>query len=88
MSKSITLRSMTSMMKAGCLALGFVICAPFTGSAAGTNLVFNGSFESSVLRSDAPDGWAAAGNPAVKQRLVRDAGDDGKFCARLECSLL
>jgi hypothetical protein len=76
---------MTSLMKAWCLGLGFVICAPVTGPAAGTNLVFNGSFESNVLRPDAPDGWAAAGNPAVKQRLVCDAGHDGKFCAKLEC---
>ena len=68
MSKNITLRSLTSL-KAWCLGLGFVICAPVTGSAAGTNLVVNGSFESSALRPDAPDGWAAAGNPAVKQRL-------------------
>jgi hypothetical protein len=38
MSKSIALHSMTSLMKVGCLALGFVVCAPFTDSAAGTNL--------------------------------------------------
>ena len=52
---------MTSLMKAWCLGLGFVLCAPVAGLAAGTNLVFNGSFESNVVRSDAPDGWAAVG---------------------------
>ena len=86
MSRSITLRSTMSLMKAWCLGLAFVICATVTGPAAGTNLVFNGSFESNALRSDAPDGWAAAGNPAVKQRLVCDAGHGGKFCAKLECT--
>ncbi len=73
-------------MKAWCIGLALVMCALVTGPAAETNLVFNGSFESSAGTSEAPDGWAAAGNPAVKQRLLRDAGHDGKFSARLECT--
>lgn len=77
---------MTSLIKAWCYGLTFVACASLTSPAAGTNLLFNGSFESHVLNSNAPDGWAAAGNPAVKQRLVRDAGHDGAFCAMLECT--
>lgn len=76
---------MTSLMKTWCLGLAFVIYASVT-AAAGTNLLFNGSFESNLLRSDAPDGWAVAGNLAVKQRLVCDAGHDGTFCAKLECT--
>jgi hypothetical protein len=77
---------MSSQMKAWCIGVGLVTCVPFIGPAAGTKLVFNGSFESNAIRSDAPDGWTAAGNSAVKQRLVRDAGHAGEFCAKLECT--
>lgn len=76
---------MTLLMKTLGLGLGFVLCASATAAAALTNFVFNGSFESSV-RSEAPDGWAAVGNPAVHQRLVRDAGHEGAFCAKLDCT--
>jgi hypothetical protein len=88
MSKSIALRSLTPLMGAWCLGLGFVFSALAAGLAAENNLVFNGSFESNASKSDAPDGWSAAGNPAVKQRLVRDAGRDGNRCAKLECTEL
>ena len=59
---------------------------PATGQAAQTNLVFNGSFEAIGLGAGVPEGWAAAGNPAIQQRLVRDAGHNGGSCARLECA--
>ena len=54
--------------------------------AAETNLVANGSFEQSQTRPDVPDGWASAGNRAIKQQLVSDTGRDGQRCAKLECS--
>jgi hypothetical protein len=42
-----------------------------------TNLVFNGSFESNPPNPDAPDGWSAAGNRAVKQRLLLEGRGAG-----------
>lgn len=77
---------MTTLTKACLPGLGCLVCAVVAGLAAETNYVFNGSFESSPINSDAPAGWSAAGNPAVKQRLVRDGGRDGGRCARLECT--
>ena len=51
------------------------------------NLVANGSFEAASTGDPAaPEAWAAAGNPAVKQRLTLDAGPEGKRCAKLECT--
>jgi hypothetical protein len=58
----------------------------FSACAQITNLVVNGSFESDLARPGAPDAWAAAGNPAIKQRLLLDAGRDGRRCAKLECT--
>jgi len=83
---SIAPHCITPLMKAWRLALAFVLCNAACGLAAQTNLVFNGSFESNALKSDAPDGWSAAGNPAVKQRLVCDTGRDDQRCAKLECT--
>jgi hypothetical protein len=54
--------------------------------AADNEWVFNGSFEQAGKSSDAPDGWAAAGDRAVRQRLTLDTGRDGRRCARLECA--
>jgi len=65
-----------------CLALSATL---LTG-AEFTNLVVNGSFESDAARPGAPDAWAAAGNPAIKQRLMLEAGRDGRRCAKLECT--
>jgi hypothetical protein len=62
------------------------MCAAAFCRAADTNLVANGSFEQSVRRADAPDDWACAGNPAVRQQLALDTGRDGKRCAKLECT--
>ncbi len=73
-------------MRALCLALTFVLWTPASGLAAGSNLVFNGSFESSLLKAGAPDGWAAAGNAVVKQRLAMDTGRDSQRCVKLECT--
>ena len=86
MSDRIMLFSVTPLMKVCLLALACLLPPLVVGAPVQTNLVFNGSFESNVLRSDAPDGWTAAGNPAVKQQLVRDAGRNGKACAKLECT--
>ena len=86
MSDMIALRSMTSLMKTWCFGFGFVLCASLAVAAVETNLVFNGSFEASTLGPDAPNGWAAAGNPGVKQRLVCDAGHNSARSAKLECT--
>ncbi|MGC8743130.1 MAG: carbohydrate binding domain-containing protein [Verrucomicrobiia bacterium] len=51
---------------------------------AAENLVYNGSFEIPG-EGNVPDGWSAAGNAAVKQKLSIDTGRDGKRCAKLEC---
>ncbi|HWH71751.1 MAG TPA: hypothetical protein VNT26_20470, partial [Candidatus Sulfotelmatobacter sp.] len=56
------------------------------GSVAQTNLVANGSFESSQLKPGVPDHWAAAGNQAVHQQLLLDAGRDQRHCAKLQCT--
>ncbi len=81
----IALHTVAPLLGIGCLGLTFGL-GPVVSVAAETNLVFNGSFESSPPGSDAPDGWSAAGNPAVKQRLVFDTGRDGRHCAKLECT--
>lgn len=54
--------------------------------AADTELVFNGSFEQAGKSSDTPDGWTAAGDHAIQQRLTFDTGRDGKRCVKLECT--
>ncbi len=86
MFKRIALHPVIPHLRAWCLGLAFGLGVAASGLAEDTNLVFNGSFESSRPSSDAPDGWSAAGNPAVKQRLVLDAGRDGQPCAKLECT--
>ncbi|MGC8886885.1 MAG: carbohydrate binding domain-containing protein [Verrucomicrobiia bacterium] len=60
----------------------FLLFAAIAHSA--ENLVYNGSFEI-VKDGNVPDGWSAAGNAAVKQKLSTDIGRDGKRCAKLEC---
>ena len=86
MFNSSTLHSMTPIRNAWRLVWTFALWAAWSSLAAETNLVFNGSFEVDPLRSNAPDIWSAAGNAAVKQRLVFDAGRDGGRCAKLECT--
>ena len=86
MFESFNLRCITAFLKARRLALAILLCNATCGLAAETNLIFNGSFESSQLKPGVPDGWAAAGNSAVKQRLVFDTGRDGQRCAKLECT--
>lgn len=76
---------MTSLTRTLYLALGVLFSGSSPGWTADTNLVFNGSFESGVP-SEAPEGWAAAGNSAVKQQLAQDTRDERTFCARLECT--
>ena len=73
-------------VRRGCLAWAFVLCATAASLAAETNLVFNGSFDANPTNAGTPDGWSAAGNPAVKQRLILDPGRDGRHCAKLECT--
>ena len=74
MAKSNTSRSMSSLMT----------CVPFIGPAAGTNLVFNGLFESNATRSDAPDGWTAAANSAVTVRDILGNRVDAKVAVLSE----
>jgi hypothetical protein len=50
-----------------------------------TNLVANGSFEQSQVRTGLPEDWSSAGNPAIKQQLTLDTGRDGQRCAKLDC---
>jgi hypothetical protein len=52
----------------------------------GENLIHNGSFEGAQGRAGAPDGWATAGNPALRQSLSLDAGRAGGRSARFECT--
>ena len=68
------------------MAWAFVLFATAASLAAETNFVFNGSFETRQTSADIPDGWSAAGNPAVKQRLTFDAGRDSQYCVKLECT--
>lgn len=63
---------------------GFAIAQP--GRAAESNLIANGSFESSQRKSGPPDDWAAAGNVGVVQQLTLDTGRDGQRCAKLACT--
>ncbi len=86
MSNPMKPSSVNPLMKVWFFALAGMVPLLVINAAVPANLVFNGSFESSALRAGAPDGWAAAGNAAVKQRLVQDAGREGAWCAKLECS--
>jgi len=61
-----------------------VTCVPFVGPAAGTHLVFNGSFEYNAIRSDAPDGWTAAGSSAVTVRDIMCNPVDAKVAVLSE----
>jgi len=67
------------------IALALAVTADFC-RAADTELVFNGSFEQAGKSGDIPDGWAAAGDRAIQQRLTFDTGRDGRRCAKLECT--
>lgn len=86
MLNSSTLHRMTPIQDYWRLVWTVMLWAACSSLSAATNLVFNGSFDVDPLRSNVPDGWAAAGNSAVKQRLVFDAGRDGGHCAKLECT--
>ena len=54
--------------------------------AEGGNLVSNGSFEEDRDALGVPLDWTTSGNPAVHQRLARDAGRNGGHRARLVCT--
>ena len=68
------------------LILRALLLAVVAGRAVSTNLVANGDFASEQLHPGVPDFWQAAGNSAIRQRLTRDAGREGGYSARLDCS--
>jgi len=68
---------LTSLMI--CLALS-------AGAEPPKNLVRNPGFEIATGRAGEPDDWRSSGDSAVVQRLSRDVGRDGGYCARLECT--
>jgi hypothetical protein len=68
------------------LLLAGVLLSLVCCQAAGTNLIANGSFERVRGEPKTPEDWQAAGNAAVKQRLLSDAGRNGRPCAKLECT--
>jgi hypothetical protein len=63
-----------------------LLLATVLARSADTNLLANGSFEQSRNRPEAPDDWSTAGNPAIQQQLLLDAGRNGGHCAKLVCS--
>jgi hypothetical protein len=63
-----------------------MLLAAMGSQAEPANLVANGDFANDQVRAGTPDSWQAAGNPAVHQQLTRDAGRDGGFSARLDCT--
>jgi hypothetical protein len=73
-------------VRRGCVVWACALYATAASLAAETNLVLNGSFDANPRSAGTPDGWSAAGNPAVKQRLILDAGRDSLDCAKLECT--
>jgi hypothetical protein len=84
--KRIARHRIAPAVRRGCVVWAFLLCAAAASLAAETNLVFNGSFDANPTNAGTPDGWSAAGNPAVKQRLILDAGRDRRHCAQLECT--
>jgi hypothetical protein len=69
------------------LLIALVVGLSAVPAAEGPNLVANGSFETPRAGDPAaPEAWASAGNPAVKQRLTLDGGSGVDRCAKLECT--
>ena len=80
------LRTVCDYVHLGVVYACLTLLAAAPCRAAETNLVANGSFEQSQLKSGVPDDWSSSGNPAVRQQLVLDTGRDGQRCARLSCT--